>query len=765
MSIVRPELKRSALAAIGLALLGFQGLFAAAPVSSKSILVIHEGAIQGPYNVLANAELEHALGADGNPKFQLFHEYLDDLRLTLDGGVTAGIIREKYWGARRPDVIIAMGTGAVRLMRDHGETHFDRIPVVFLLNSDRFVSPDALPPNMTGVSTHFDMAGTLELALRLHPGTRQVFFVGGSSQIEQRYKELFQSEVAPRLKGIEVTYLDGLPLGELLTRLGKLPEHSLVYQHLLMKDREGNMYAPAQVTSLAVAAANRPVYSASPLLFGSGVVGGRFFDVEDNTRRAANMALRVLKGERAEDIPREYSRFVTAVDWRQLQRLHIQESRLPPGTSILFREPTFWELYKWRVIAAIALSLFQTILIGRLLIERKRRRKAREALGNAERAWGESEERFQSLADTAPVMIWVSGPDQLYSFFNKAWLAFTGRTMEQELGQGWRQGVHPDELERCYSTYASAFEARRNFQMEYRLRQANGEYRWVLDSGVPRFQNSGEFAGYVGSCIDINDVKRIQEEAFAGQKLESMGLLASGIAHDFNNVLSGILALTEIVADNLNEGSSPDEGLLKIRSAAFCGAEIVRQLMIYVGEDGSDCEPVDISSVIDEMLAVLKLSISKPATVNVSLARHLPLVQANRAQIRQVIMNLVINASQALGPQKGEIRISTALVTVGHSVSVGDASSLAGSDYVQLEVSDTGSGMTEETRTRVFDPFFSTKPSGRGLGLAVVEGIIRAHGGAITLASTPGEGSTFQILLPCIASKERKAYSPIAAPV
>ena len=576
---------------------------------------------------------------------------------------------------------------------------------------------------------------------------------------------MFQTDVGPLLTGIEVTYLDGLPLGELLTRLRQLPEHSVVYHHLLVKDYEGNMYPSTPTLFPAVQAANMPVYSANPLLLGCGVVGGTFFNVEDDARRSAAMASRILKGERAEDIPREYSHLVTSVDWRQIQRWHIEANRLPAQASIRFREPTFWDRHEWQVISVLAICVVQTILIGRLLIERKRRRKAREALGQAEGAWAESEQRFQNLADTAPVMIWVAGPDKLCTFFNKAWLAFTGRAMEQELGQGWTEVVHPDDLGRCFSTYASAFDARRNFQMEYRLRQADGEYRWVLDSGVPRFQNSGEFAGYVGSCIDIHDVKRIHEEAFAGQKLESMGLLASGIAHDFNNVISGILALTEMVSDNLNDGASPEEGLLKIRTAAFCGAEIVRQLMIYVGGDESNCEPVDISSLVDEMFAVLRLSISKPATVNISLAQHLPPVQANRAEIRQVIMNLVINASQAIGGKNGEIRISTALVTVGNSDSEGDSSDAAETDYVQLEVSDTGSGMTEEIRSRIFDPFFSTKPSGRGLGLAVVEGIIRAHSGAITLATTPGEGTTFQILLPCIVKKKSVPCSELAAPV
>ena len=140
--------------------------------------------------------------------------------------------------------------------------------------------------------------------------------------------------------------------------------------------------------------------------------------------------------------------------------------------------------------------------IGQDITERKR----------AEEALRESEERFRTMADTAPVMIWVSGTDKLCTFFNKVWLEFTGRTMQQEMGAGWAEGVHPDDLDRCISTYSESFDARRSFKMEYRLRRADGEYRWILDEGVPHFMPDGTFAGYIGSGIDITEIKRASEQ-------------------------------------------------------------------------------------------------------------------------------------------------------------------------------------------------------------------------------------------------------------
>ena len=372
----------------------------------------------------------------------------------------------------------------------------------------------------------------------------------------------------------------------------------------------------------------------------------------------------------------------------------------------------------------------------------------------ADAALRESEERFRNLANTAPVMIWVSGPDKLCTFFNTAWLAFTGRSMEAECGNGWAAGVHPADLDRCVDHYSSSFDAREEFQMEYRLRRADGQYRWVLDNGVPRFERGGTFAGYVGSCIDITDLKRAQEEAIARQKLESLGVLANGIAHDFNNLLGAILASTELAAAESAEGQSPAEELEQIRTASIRGAEIVRELMVFGGSDGTAFEPVDLSGLIRELLALLRVSLSKQAVLETELAPRLPLVHANAAQIRQAIMNLVINASDAIGQRGGTIHITTEQASPADVAAIDQSSSSARSEFVRLEVSDTGDGMTPEVQARIFDPFFTTKEAGRGLGMSVVQGIIRSHGGFLSITSTPGQGSSFEILLPCAEASD-----------
>jgi two-component system, cell cycle sensor histidine kinase and response regulator CckA len=366
----------------------------------------------------------------------------------------------------------------------------------------------------------------------------------------------------------------------------------------------------------------------------------------------------------------------------------------------------------------------------------------------------ETKERFRTMADTAPIMIWASGTDKLCTFFNKSWLAFTGRTMEEELGDGWSSLVHPDDLDRCLSIYTSSFDARQSFQMEYRLRRADGEYRWILDKGVPLFAPESVFRGYIGSCLDTTDFKNAQEEALRRQKLESIGVLAAGIAHDFNNLLSSIVADTDLALSEMDAGSLPIAEVQEIRRVAFRASEIVRELMVYSGrETAADFEPVQIALLIKDMVELLKISVSKHVTFITDFEQDLPSVKGLAPRIRQVVMNLIINASEAIGENHGTITVSAARVTGGKDLVAERAMELTPGDYVRMEVSDTGCGMTEEQTRKIFDPFFTTKFAGRGLGLAVVQGIVRAHGGAIHVRSAAGRGTTFQIFLPCWAEQ------------
>jgi PAS domain S-box-containing protein len=275
--------------------------------------------------------------------------------------------------------------------------------------------------------------------------------------------------------------------------------------------------------------------------------------------------------------------------------------------------------------------------------------------------------------------------------------------------------------------------------------------RYFHTNLIPLRNPAGHIHRIVGCCIDLTDVKHHQEEAIARQKLEGIGVLAGGIAHDFSNLLGGILATTEHTLMEPGIDLLVEEELQRIRTAAVRGGEIVRQLMIYGGKDKPVLEAVDVSQLIEEMVQLLKVSLSKHAVLEMDLRKNLPAVQANAAQIRQVVMNLITNASEAIGNRDGVIRIATECVAAGQNTTEVNAANLPDIDYIRLEVSDTGTGMTPGVQAKVFDPYFSTKFPGRGLGLSVVQGIVREHKGAIKFVSETGRGTSFQIWLPCEA--------------
>jgi len=270
----------------------------------------------------------------------------------------------------------------------------------------------------------------------------------------------------------------------------------------------------------------------------------------------------------------------------------------------------------------------------------------------------------------------------------------------------------------------------------------------VVSARIQLINGSDGIAHVLEVNRDITEARRAQVEAFSRQKLESLGTLASGIAHDFNNLLGAVLAQAELAAVALGAGSRPDQELEAIREVAIRGSDIVRQLMIYAGQESDVLEFVDISKTVEEMYGLLKAAISKRAVLVTDLSEHLPAVKARTAQLRQVVMNLVVNASDAIKDTDGVIRVSARRVTLDPKNAGATTEGLVEGDYVQLEVSDTGSGMSREIQARIFDPFFSTKSAGRGLGLPVIHGIVRNLRGAIRVESEVGKGTIFQILLP-----------------
>ncbi|QXE89018.1 hybrid sensor histidine kinase/response regulator [Geomonas subterranea] len=261
---------------------------------------------------------------------------------------------------------------------------------------------------------------------------------------------------------------------------------------------------------------------------------------------------------------------------------------------------------------------------------------------------------------------------------------------------------------------------------------------------------SGRAAAELERRLHEEERLRLEQQLLHAQKLESLGILAGGIAHDFNNILTGILGNSSLGLMRIAPDSPAVENLQNIEKGAIRAADLARQMLAYSGKGMFVVEPVSLNSLLTEMVHLLEVSVSKKCRLVLELAEELPPVQADSTQLRQIVMNLVINASEAIGDRGGTITIRSGYRHFDHQFlkSAWSERELAEGDFLFLQVEDDGCGMDEATLARIFDPFFTTKFTGRGLGMSAVLGIIRGHRGAIKVESRPGHGTTFTVVLP-----------------
>lgn len=344
-------------------------------------------------------------------------------------------------------------------------------------------------------------------------------------------------------------------------------------------------------------------------------------------------------------------------------------------------------------------------------------------------------------------LLWIGGSVE----------SITGYRIDEIIEKGcWLSLVHPDDRPMVASHLMGLVPGDLK-QIEFRLITKNGENRWILET--VRCEASKTDGGLVlfGSSTDITERKRAEEERsmleqqlLHTQKLESLGVLAGGIAHDFNNILMAIIGNADLALMRINKESPAVENLNQIESAAARAADLAKQMLAYSGKGRFLIETLDLNVLLNEMLHMLQVSISKKALLRLNLNQHLPPVEADATQLRQIVMNLVINASEAIGDRSGVIAIATGCMECDQNYlkNAWLDEKLADGLYVFLEISDTGCGMDKDTLGKIFDPFFTTKFTGRGLGMAAVLGIVRGHHGAIKIYSEQGKGTTFKILLP-----------------
>ncbi len=382
------------------------------------------------------------------------------------------------------------------------------------------------------------------------------------------------------------------------------------------------------------------------------------------------------------------------------------------------------------------------------------RRRTEEALRG-------SEERFRLLAKNIPGTIYLCHNDSDYTmvYLNEEVEHLTGHAASDFTAKrvSYGQLIHPDDRQTVAESIGLAVSLCRSFHLSYRILHSSGEWRWVEEVGCAF--PAGETPLLEGFIQDVTARRHAEEERKElevrireTQKLESLGVLAGGVAHDFNNLLLAIIGNADLARLSLPRTSPVRENLVDIETSARRAADLCKQMLAYSGRGKFMPERLSLNEVIQDTLPMLEVSISKRVALRTQLARDLPAIEADMGQMRQLMMNLVVNASEAIGENYGVVTLATGVRNCDERYFKTSylSDKFPPGMYVYLEVTDTGCGMDDATRERIFEPFFTTKFTGRGLGMPAVLGIVRGHNGAIKVYSEPDKGTTFLVLFPAM---------------
>jgi PAS domain S-box-containing protein len=586
--------------------------------------------------------------------------------------------------------------------------------MLFVAVDQRFLNRAAFTNNDTAVPIAIEPERLIDNILQVLPETSSIAVVIGRGQMDELWHDELASALQPFAGRLNVVWFDELSFEDMRARAAALPSHSAILYTVLSIDAHGVPYSENQALSGLHAVTNAPIFGWYSNQLGQGIVGGSLIAFEPVAQRAATVAVRILHGESPGYITTPPQRAAAPVyDWRELRRWGIGENRLPPASIVQFREVSPWERYRWQIIAVASVCLGEAgLVLGLLVTQIKRRR--------AEGLVREGEQRFRLLTDAMPVMVWMANAKNESVHANRAYLDFTGRPLEAELGTGWMERVHPDDLKRIQAIYLPASERREPFQTEYRLRRHDGEYRWVLVIGVPRFTLDGSFVGYIGSAMDVT-VHKLAEAALSGlsrKLMEAHEEERSRIAGELHDDICQRLAALTMQLQSLEHTQLADTHRA-IRDLCKQTIDVTRDLQI-----------------LSRQLHSSRLEYLGLATAAAGLCRELSEQQAVEIAFRHDDIPDDLPKDVALGLYR--VLQEALNNAVKHSGVRRFAVSLHREENeIQLEVVDEGIG---------FDPNAAMR--NHGLGLISIRERMSALHGDVVFESRPGAGTRVRARVP-----------------
>jgi signal transduction histidine kinase len=712
---------------------------ATAAESVKTVLVVYGDNAELPWIKVFDESLRSAVTGGTKHRVEFFNEYFDINRFpdTKQQEALIQFIRARY-ADRRIDVLVSGGATAFDFLLSPRKSFFHDVPLVYsYLPPDRGEDP-ALPPGVVGVPVDFGPMPTIELALRLHPSAKRLVLVTGAGPWDLAWEKRLRNETSVLRKRVALEFLAGLPTARVLERLSALPKEALVFTPGYFRDGAGAVFTPHDAVEVVAAKSTAPVYVAYDTTVGTGAVGGVIPTFDAVGRQTGEIVAALLEGKSPATLklPRVLHGS-PLVDWRQVRRWGIDEGLLPPGTVVRYREPSAWDKYRLEISIGIAIVALQTALIVALLFERRLRRRTAVALDD-------SEERMKLAARAAGLSMWTwdTTRDRVRSTTPSRQPARLPK--EQSIDSGdFLERVHPGDREEVERAARQALAKGEELDIQYRLVQPDGEVRWIAAHGRAQKKNGR----LLGVAHDITGRRLAELQAERDRtalrhmtRVSLLGQLSASIAHQLNQPLAAILGNAE-AAHKMLARKQVDLAELReicedIVTEDHRAVEVIRGLGALYRRGELQLQPLDLNELVPETLELVRTELLTRHVIPITeLAPSLPVVDGDRVQLQQVLLNLIVNAADAMGGTAEEERT----LTIRTDLTGGD---------VRVCVTDRGSGIAAEDLEHLFEPFWSGKPGGVGIGLAICRSIVAAHRGSLTAANNPGGGATFCATVP-----------------
>jgi PAS domain S-box-containing protein len=683
----------------------------------KNVLILYSFTARDALGDFGVVETTIRSRVSGPVNFQV--EYLDALRFDTPGyeqGLAATLAAT--YREQKIDLVMTAFYPALAFAVKHREQIFPGTPIVFFSVMPKRFEGQKMWPNVTGVMYDGDMKGALDLARRLQPETENVAVIAGGSAFERFLVSVGEDDLRkrePRLKAIDLV---GLPADQLLTKVNALPPHTVAY--FLMVPQDSAQPVLGIYNLLAAIAAKVPTYCVQRYCMGSGAIGGNYADFSEQGVDAGEIAARVLAGERPENIPISSGGAARLhVDLRQLKRWKIPESAIPAGTVIVNPEPGLWQrirlsIREWTLLAVLVAAMVVLVSTFRRYSSQMRRFLAHLR---------EGEERFRLLTDAMPLLIWMSDEGGRIYQFNQAAVNFIGLQPEADVMAGWMAHIHPEDLRGAMREFEYASENHTRVSAEFRLRRADGEYRWVLGMAAPRFNPDGSFAGMIGYASDVTDQKKAQEALrnVGGRMIEAQEKERSRIARELHDDICQKLALLSMELEMSKRMVLRPGGPVEIRM------EEMRQHCSSIAADVQALSHELHSSRLDYLGLTVALQsfcqeFSQQQNVNVEF-QYEDVPDSLPNEVSLSVFRIAQEGLHNSLKYSGVDRFSLHLWGTG--------------DTVQLEICDFGSGF-EVDQAR----------AGKGLGLISMQERAHLVNGSFAIESAPGDGTRILVCVP-----------------